>query len=289
MDVVSRADLYTFGISRRRLRTMLLHGSWVAIRRAVYLEAGVDSVRRRLAGAQVALGDLWVASHGTAALVHGLVLLRPPAADRLVLTSPPRIRSHADLPGIHRHRAALPADHVTIVDGVLVTTIARTLVDMCRALSLRDGLVAVDAALHSGQVSVEELLEVAARCAGWPWIRRARQVVALADPRCESPLESVSRLVMFQHAVPMPQTQITLLSHGRFLARPDFWWVAQRLAGEADGLLKYTDPEVLRAEKLRQEAVEETGVRMVRWTWRDVDRPAPARALAARLCRLLAA
>jgi very-short-patch-repair endonuclease len=42
--------------------------------------------------------------------------------------------------------------------------------------------------------------------------------------------------------------------------------------GEADGLLKYDDarPLSLRAEKLRQEALEARGYIVVRWTWDDI-------------------
>lgn len=264
-----------------------MYGSWVAIRASVYAEAGPNSVRRQLAGAEVALGNHWAASHGTAAQLHGLVLLRPPRLDRIVVTVPATDRGHADLAGIHRHRAALPAEHLTVVDGVLTTTVARTLVDLSRALSLRDGLVAIDAALHAGRVTRDELRVVVQRCRRWPWIRRAAHIVDIADPACESPLESVSRLFFLAHDMPQPLSQVTLRSRGRFLGRSDFWWEAQRLAGEADGLSKYTRPEVLRVEKLRQERIEAAGVRVVRWTWPDVDQPGPGRVLAARLRALL--
>lgn len=286
-DAVSRADLDRCGISRRHLRTMLLHGSWVAIRGSVYAEAQPKSLHRALAGAEVALGGHWVASHGTAAQLHALVLLRPPRPDRIVLTVPATDRGHADLAGIHRHRAALPAEHVTVVDGVPTTTVARTLIDLSRALPLRDGLIAADAALHTGLVTRDELRAVVLRCRRWPWIRRAAYVVELADPACESPLESVSRVFFLAHDIPMPRSQVTLRARGRFLGRSDFWWEAQRLAGEADGLGKYTNPAVLRAEKLRQERIEAAGVRMARWTWDDINRSGPARVTAARLHRLL--
>lgn len=76
------------------------------------------------------------------------------------------------------------------MDGVPVTTVARTMVDLARALPLRDGLVAMDAALHSGQVTQEQLRAVLDQCRRWPWIRRAAQAVALSDAAAESALES---------------------------------------------------------------------------------------------------
>lgn len=286
-DAMSYAELVSCGVSRRRIRTMVLHQPWQSLRRSVYCERGDVSVRRLLAAAEVALKGRWVASHGTAAHLHGLVLLHPPRTDRLVLTVESTDSGHADLPGIHRHRAGLPRAHVTMLDGVPVTTRERTLVDLARALTLRDGLVAIDAAVHSGQASIVGLAAVVSDCRRWPYVRRARTLVELADCACESPLESLSRLFFIGHGIPMPRSQITLTSRGSFLGRADFWWERQRVVGEADGLSKYTDASVLRAEKLRQERLENAGLRVVRWTWTDVDRPSEARRTAARLRRAL--
>lgn len=284
---MSYDDLLRCGVSRSRARTMVRDSSWSILRRGVYAEAGPLSVHLALAAADVACSGGWVASHDTAALLHGLVLLDPASSDRVVLTVPPVARSHADLPGVHFHRACLPAEHVTTAHGFPVTSVARTLIDLSRALPLRAGLVAVDGALHAERVTHDALEEVLADCRGWPWIRRAARVMEHADAAAESPLESVSRLFFVAHDIPTPRSQVTLLRDGLFIARTDFLWESQRVAGEADGLAKYTDSSVLRAEKLRQERIEATGVRVVRWTWQDIDRPAPARRTATRLRRVL--
>lgn len=39
-----------------------------------------------------------------------------------------------------------------------------------------------------------------------------------------------------------------------------------------DGLGKYTDPEVLRREKVREESIVQLGFTVFRWTWRDAYR-----------------
>ncbi len=98
-----------------------------------------------------------------------------------------------------------------------------------------------------------------------------------ADGRAESPLESVSRLVLRWLALPTPDLQTTLCDrNGVFLGRADFYWDEFGVAGEADGRLKYEDRDVLTAEKLRQEALEDPGVAIVRWGWRDAQyRPRP--------------
>lgn len=281
------ADLITLGVSARRVRTMASAGSWLAVRRGVYAEAEPGSPRMLLDAAALAVRRQWVASHGTAAWLHGLTLLRPPDLGRLVVTSPAGTATHRDLPAVHFHRAALPNRHCTVVDGIPVTTSARTLVDLARRLPRLDGLAALDAGLHAGLVTVDELRGVVGDHRRWPGVRCAGALVELADPACESPLESLSRLFFLAHDIPMPRSQVTITHRGRFLARSDFWWKAQRVAGEADGLAKYTDGGVLRAEKLRQEALEQAGIHVVRWTWNDIYRSEPARRTALRLRRAL--
>ena len=59
---------------------------------------------------------------------------------------------------------------------------------------------------------------------------------------------------------------------GRFVARADFGWPLIGVVGECDGLSKYRDSDVLTAEKLRQESLEQLGLVVVRWTWEDITR-----------------
>lgn len=284
---LSYPDLIELGVSPRRIRTMARAGTWQAVRRGVYAETDPDSPAVLLAAAALAIKRQWVASHGTAARLHGLTLLRPAESARLIVTTPAGTATHRDLPAVHFHRAALPTAHCTVVDGFPVTTCARTLIDLARRLPRLDGLAALDAALYACRVTPEELGQVVVDCRRWPGVRRAGALVDLSDPACESPLESLSRLFFVAHGIPMPQSQVTLTHRGRFLARSDFWWAAVRVVGEADGLAKYAEPAVLRAEKLRQEALEQTGIRVVRWTWDDIYRPGPARYTAIRLRRAL--
>lgn len=248
----------------------------------MYAESG-GGAASGIAAALLATGGRAVASHGSAAELLNLDLLRETDPEVSVLTVRPGARGHRDLPGIHVHRARLPSWHVTEAAGCPVTTVARTLLDLTRSLSLRDGVVAIDAALHSGRVRIEDLEEVLADCRGWPWIRRAAAAAELADPAAESALESLSRLFFRAHDILPPQTQVVLRSGHRFIARTDFWWESPRVAGEADGMGKYVALADLHAEKLRQEQIEALGIRVVRWTWDDIWRPGPATATAARL------
>jgi len=99
--------------------------------------------------------------------------------------------------------------------------------------------------------------------------------VEFGDPRAESPLESISWFAMHERDLPAPELQVPLGidEDGRPTGVVDFYWEEFGVIGEADGLMKYDDEDArlsLRAEKLRQEALEALGFIVVRWTWEDI-------------------
>jgi very-short-patch-repair endonuclease len=143
-------------------------------------------------------------------------------------------------------------------------------VNLARWVSYRSGIVVADSALRQG-VTRAELEAVVADCARWPGIRRARQVVGFANGLAASPLESVSRLAFAEAGLPPPRLQVPIGDPAWPDGIVDFLWEEYGVIGEADGLLKYDGrPLSLRAEKLRQEALEARGYIVVRWTWDDI-------------------
>ncbi|MFN2518127.1 MAG: hypothetical protein ABR604_03635 [Jatrophihabitantaceae bacterium] len=208
-----------------------------------------------------------------------------PPPERPDVTITPR--ATGDVSDVLLHRATLRPQDVIEMNDVPVTTVTRTVVDIGRSTSTAAAVVSLDAALHLRLTDAPELEEVIRACRGWPGVRRARLAVALADARAESPLESFSRLVLRWLKLPAPELQTTLCdATGTFLGRTDFYWDEFGVAGEADGLSKYDDHQVLTAEKLRQEELANSGIEVVRWGWSDVRyRP---RHLGARITRAFA-
>jgi len=133
---------------------------------------------------------------------------------------------------------------------------------------LRAALVTGDAAIvRCGRRAIERTLEDSA---AWADLGRARPAVKLFDGRSESPLESLSRAVFVERSLPYPELQVEFEPQPGVRYRADFFWRAEGVIGEADGMAKYENPNALRAEKLRQEHLEQLGLRIVRWTWRDI-------------------
>ena len=204
-----------------------------------------------------------VATGLTAAAVHGLPFLgRPPAGARLSLP-----REVGERPREDRPRSWLPDEHVTVVDGAAVTTVARTVVDVARTRPFAFAVVTADAALTRG-CTREELEEALAQCRRFPGTRSARRVIAFADPRSESALESLGRARFDEEGLPAPDLQVELGSADRRI-RVDHLFQEQRTVGEADGLGKYDDIAVLRAEKQREDVLRDAGFEVVRYVWDD--------------------
>jgi hypothetical protein len=164
--------------------------------------------------------------------------------------------------------APLPDHHRTVIDGLAATSITRTVVDVARTRSLRATLVTGDAAIR--RCGVSAIAEALAESAAWADLGPARRAIAQLDGRSESPLESVSRAIFIERGLPAPEPQAEFFPDPQTTYRVDFYWAAERVVGEADGLVKYTEPASLREEKLRQERLEQMGLKVIRWTWRDI-------------------
>lgn len=166
-------------------------------------------------------------------------------------------------------------EHRTGRRGVRTTTPARTVVDIARAGDVLDAVVVVDSGMRRLGVRRGDVAAVLQACAGWPGTAAAATALELADPVSQSVFESVSRVELTRRGL-RPETQVWLAGPTGPALRVDFLWWLQRTVGEADGLGKYAkygpgnrlDP--LQSEKLRQEVLEEWGLEVVRWGWREM-------------------
>ena len=221
------------------------------------------SAEIRAAAAALVRPELTV-SHESAAAMYGLPLLASPSRPRLTT-----IGNGGGEPDILVHSAGLHDDERARWFGVPITVVAWTVIDIARNGGVRAGLVAADAALGEELVSADELGAALERVTRWPGVRRARRVVDLASPLAESPLESLTRLLVVEAGLPTPHLQVWIrTAYGRY--RVDGLWPDRGVVFEADGLLKYATPLDLQREKLRQEELERAGCRVVRVTWDDV-------------------
>ena len=114
-------------------------------------------------------------------------------------------------PDLLVHRGLLAPGETTTVGGLGVTTRARTAYDLARrAPSLVEAVVAVDAlatldpAAPGGPFEPDDVLRLRHRHLGARRSRHLPQVVALADPLAESPMETRTRLALVLNGLPAP-------------------------------------------------------------------------------------
>ncbi|MGB7981045.1 MAG: DUF559 domain-containing protein [Candidatus Nanopelagicales bacterium] len=282
------------GVTRSMLRAALANGRVTCLIDGVYVGTPAlrtDPVGRHL---QLALAHQvrrprMIASHHTAALAWGLDLDDPAAAAAssaaFIAPAGEGWRSQT-LPGATIAVRTLPAAHrVAHPCDLLVTTLARTAVDVASTCELPEALITLDSAARitlADSVGASRLRDAHlserhrsnARCdlmatlehSATQFTRRhLLEVVPLADPRRESALESLSYGRMRQAGLPLPDLQVPI-STSVGTVYPDFLWADYMLIGEADGLSKYDAPDSLAREKIRQQALEELGFQVIRWT-----------------------
>ena len=211
----------------------------------------------------------FVFSHTSAALLHGLSSLRVPetihvSTDRKTASADPRVRVYRLPQAVARRTHLQP--------GIPVTDLERTLLDCAASLPFDDAVVLADQTLQRevSRDAVLTLLDSGPRMRG---AVAARRVLAFADPRAESALESLGRVRLAAMPVPMPQLQVPVQTH-RGRKRLDFGWPHLRLGLELDGKAKYFRGgdvgEAVYRERQRQLAIEEAGWVLLRAVWADV-------------------
>ena len=117
-----------------------------------------------------------------------------------------------------------------------VTSPAWTAVEVARGLRRPRALATLDAALRSETCGRGELWRAAVEQAGRRGIVAVRELIALADPLAESPMESEARLAMIDGGLPIPTLQHEIVDGNRERRRIDFAWPEQRVAVEYDGV-----------------------------------------------------
>lgn len=259
--------------------------TWVKVRRGVVVRAAtwvrLTPGQRHAAfvhstAMQLKSATLPTFSHTSAAALHRLprVTAWPTRAD--VSISGGKVHSSGL---VRRHLADLGEPDV--VDGVPVTPLLRTLIDLARAEELPDAVAAADHALHHHLCTREDLMaELALVPAGARGRARAALVVDLAEAGAMSVGESLSRVQMFRLNIPRPTLQVPIEDEDGLIGVGDFGW--DGVIGEFDGRMKYRiregmSPEeaekVLWSEKLREDRIRATDHRMARWIWADALRP----------------
>lgn len=155
--LVTTAQAREAGLAGVDLTRLADAGKLVRVRHGVYAlpSAGVDRLQDlRAAWLAASVNGEVVVSKTSAAAVHGLGDLVPAAHDFTAA-----VRRQSTLPDVRFHRATLSDNDVTTVDGLPVTTVARTVSDLVASSLDSDQLAGVlSDAVENADVDVEALV-----------------------------------------------------------------------------------------------------------------------------------
>ena len=208
------------------------------IYRNVYMLKGQELT----AAARAEAAWLWARRDATvaglsAAALHGSKWIDAKLPAELIRSVP------ADAEGIVVRRDRLHADEACFVQGIRMTTPARTGFDIGRRETVTTAVIRLDALANATDLQPVDLDALIARHRGARGLGGLREALALMDGGAESPPETRTRLLLIAARFPRPRTQLVICDpFGFFIGRIDMGWPEWKVGVEYDGPQHWASP-----------------------------------------------
>jgi hypothetical protein len=262
---VERGQLLGLGMGRRAI------GYRLAAERLHPHHRGVYGVGHRAVtkhgcwmAAVLAGGEGAVLSHWSAAQLWGLRDgIRIP-----VQATVPRARRRQT--GIRFHRSPLPFDEITTHDGIPVTTVPRTILDLAASSTPRQiERLINEADVHKlwDRLSLDDLLHRHPRRAGAAALRKALEGRRAGATVTKSELEEMFIGFLDEFGLPRPEANPGLPAAAT-VYEPDCLWREHRLVVELDSRQFHDTIEAFEADRERDRHLTLAGWRTIRVTHR---------------------
>lgn len=264
--ILTRRQALDLGYTRGRIDHRVATGRWGFVARSAYRLLPATSELDVLRGAQVAMPRA-VVSHGSAARLLGLDGI--PAGPPTVSVTDDH-RHHFEGAVVRRSAAGFPASHRTRRQEVVLTSVARTIVDLAGHVPEAPWSRIAQGAVVGQSCTVDDIRRVAATVCGRgrPGSTAVRRFLA-DEAASRSALE---RKVAELLAPLRPVAQYPAPWNQRL--RLDFAFPAARVAVEADSRRWHRTAERFEADRRRDREALVAGWVIVRITWSDVtERP----------------
>jgi len=262
---LGREQLLDLGLGAEAIKYRVRTGRLVRCRRGVYAIGGSPPTReQRWAAAVLACGAGAVLSHLSAAALWALRGVDPAVIDTSLASR--RLRSHE---GIRAHRPLrLDPEDTTRHNGIPVTTVARTLIDVAEVLGTRSMQRLLDEAEYLKLLDPEALDEALERNQNRTGAARLRAILTSHEPgtTCtRSPLEEAFFALTRRVGLPQPEVNAEL---GPWTI--DFLWREERLAVETDGGQSHDRKSQRESDSTRNAWLIAHGYRPLRLTWNQI-------------------
>ncbi|MBA2348558.1 MAG: type IV toxin-antitoxin system AbiEi family antitoxin domain-containing protein [Solirubrobacterales bacterium] len=281
--VVTRAQLLASGLTPGQIVRRTRRGQLHVLYRGVYAVGHRELPRRgRALAAAWSAGPRGLLFDVAAAALHGV---RESSAARWDIALPQE-RRWTGQRGIRAHAVStlLPED-ITTVDGVPVTTLPRTVVDLAARHPARtvekvlNEMVALDV---YDQRALDTLLDR-------PYLRGTKQLRAILGRQqagttvTKSELEELLIALCDTYGIPRPRTNAWVIG-----LEVDAWWPGTLLVVELDSARFHGSPAAFERDREKGNELVVGGYTLLRFTWRQlVDDPAwVARTIRTALARL---
>ena len=286
--VLSRRQLEDLGLGLDGIERRVSRGRLHRLHSGVYT-VGHHVVPKggRWLAAVLASGTDAILSHQAAAALWGM---RSYVTGAIDVTTPRKWRSAE---GIRRHCSHLRSDEVTRLDGIPITGVSRTILDLAGSSSAHT----VESALREAEylrlfdsLSLPVLLD---RYPGRRGVRAIRLVLARhaeAPGRTRSGLEERFLLFLDRHRLSRPRLNVWIEVEGERY-QVDCFWREQNVIVELDGWQGHGTSRAFRQDRARDRRLRVAGYGVTRITWSQLDDEAEVIAsdlrelLGARRCR----
>jgi hypothetical protein len=271
-SVFDRQQASDLGFTARQRTRRLAQGRWEEPYEGVYrIRGGPITWRSRLNAAVLAGGRLGGASHRSA-----IALWELPGGDQArqeILCLRWRRAKDANL--IVHETKALSSSDLTVVDGIAVTTVERSLLDLGAVRSAQTVERAVEAALRDDKTTLAALEATVRRLGrrgrnGAGVLRGVLDLRTPSRPLTESDMELLLLQVLRSNGLPEPEVQYVVRKNGRFIARVDAAYVEWKIAIEYDSYRWHSGKHAHERDNARRNALICADWAPVSATWDDL-------------------
>ena len=269
--VVARRQLLELGVDRHAIRYRLLVGRLYVLHPGIYAVGHrAVSVAARDMAAVLACGPGALLSHRAAG---SRWRLRPSARPGIDVTVP---RRRGEREGIELHVGLVPPDERTMRDGIPVTTVPRTLLDLAAVLrpdQLERAIEQAELLRLTDPLSLPVVLQRYPGRRGTATLRRLLAGAQLGATVTRSTLEERFLAFVADIGLPRPEVNAWLRLDGEWI-EVDCLWRAERVALELDGHRVHGTRAAFERDRSRDRLLHVEGWTPVRITWRQLARDA---------------
>ena len=163
---------------------------------------------------------------------------------------------------------------VRVRDGVVVTSLPRTVVDCLRLLPERDALDLLERALQARWIGMDDLTERVRAHAGRRGAPRLVRLVARVAAGSRSAGERLMVRLLREADITGWAVNARIVDGGRLLGIGDVVFERAKLVIELDGWAFHSAPDRFQGDRVRQNGLVKARWNVLRFTWHDLtERP----------------